>query len=109
MAKKQQEVRRKPATTPEEIENECINLAFEVAREQLINRTASSQVITQFVRAGSQKQQAEIDKLKGENELLKAKVEALESQKRTEDVYVKALAAMRTYAGYGGDEDEYEY
>lgn len=108
MAKKSQEVRRKPAATPEQIENECINLAYEVAREQLINRTASSQVITQFVKAGSQKQQAEIDKLRGENELLKAKVDALESQKRTEDIYAKALAAMKTYSG-NGDEDEYEY
>lgn len=108
MAKKSDEKRRKPATTPEQVENECISLAYEVAREQLLNRTASSQVITQFLKAGSQKQQAEMEKIQKENALLVAKVEALESQKRTEDVYEKALAAMRTYAGYGDEENEYE-
>lgn len=108
MARKIQETNRKPATTPEQVENECISLAYEVAREQLLNRTASAQVITQFLKAGSQKQQAEMEKIQKENALLVAKVEALESQKRTEDIYEKALQAMRTYSGYG-DEDDVEY
>ncbi len=108
MARNSQEVKGKPTTTPEQAENECISLAFKLAKKKLSDGTASSQLITEFVKAGSTKRQAELEKLQKENALLVAKVEALESQKRTEDVYQKALQAMRTYAGQG-DDDEYEY
>ena len=106
MAKSTNKTGRKPPTTPEEYENECISLAFAEAKRRLTDGTASSQLITEFVKAGSRKRELEMEELQRKNELLVAKVEALESQKRTEDVYQKALAAMRTYAGYETEEDE---
>lgn len=106
MAKNAKEAGRKPPATPEEYENECISLAFKEARRRLIDGTASSQLITEFIKAGSHKRELEMEELEKKNALLVAKVEALESQRRTEDVYKKALEAMRTYAGYSGEEDE---
>ena len=106
MAKTEKKVGRKPPTTPEEYEDECIILAFKEARRRLQDGSASSQLVTEFVKAGSRKRELEMEELERNNALLLAKVEALESQKRTEDVYQRALAAMRTYAGYGDEEED---
>lgn len=42
----------------------------------------------------------ELEKLKEENSLLRAKTENLESAKRVEELYAEAITAMRNYAGY---------
>lgn len=91
--------RRKPATTPEARENEMVSLATDLAEEQIRNGTASSQVITHFLKAGSTREQLEQQRLAHETELTKAKVEAIESQKRVEELYMEALDAMRSYSG----------
>ena len=105
MARKQTEVKHKPATTPEQIENECIALAFEEARRRLADGTATSQLITEFVRAGSYKRELEIEELKNKNELLQAKVKTLESQRTSEEIASRALEAMKIYTGHGEDDD----
>ena len=108
MGENSTKVKRKPATTPEENENECISLAYDLVKKRLRNGTATSQETTHFLKAGSRKYQLEIEELKRKNDLLVAKVESLESQRRIEDLYANALTAMRTYSGQGND-DEYEY
>ena len=108
MGENSTKVKRKPATTPEENENECISLAYDLVKKRLRNGTANSQETTHFLKAGSRKYQLEIEELKRKNDLLVAKVESLESQRRIEDLYANALTAMRTYSGQGND-DEYEY
>lgn len=95
----------RPALTPEARENQMIALAVNAAEEQLMNGTASSQVITHYLKLGSTKTRLENEKLQAENDLLKAKIEALNSQKRTEELYAEALKAMRDYSGMGGNED----
>ena len=89
----------KPASTPEARENQMISLAIDLAEQQLLDGTASSQVITHYLKLGSMREQLEKEKLEEENKLLRAKTEALESQKRTEELYQKALDAMRQYSG----------
>lgn len=89
----------KPATTPEEDERQAVALAMRLAKKQMEEGTASSQVITHFLKVGSQREQLEQDKLKGENVLLKAKAEQLESHKATEELFREALQAMRSYSG----------
>ena len=96
----------KPALTPEARENQCISLAMDLAEQQLRDGTASSQLITEFVKRGSDKYRLENDKLKRENELLKARTEAMESAKEVEKLYKEALDAMRNYSG-NGEPDEY--
>lgn len=103
MAKKSRESkqtkRRRPASTPEAREKQLINLATELAEQQLLDGTASSQVITHYLKLGSTREVLEREKIKQENELLKAKVDAIEATKRSEELYQKALDAMRTYSG----------
>lgn len=99
---------RRPALSPEARENQLISLAYDVAEEQLRNRTASSQVITQFLKMGTAKAQLEKERLEKENELLKAKTEALQSERRIEELYTNAINAMRRYGGHGSEE-EYDY
>lgn len=88
-----------PATTPQGREDQLISLAIDLAEKQLREGTASAQVTTHFLKLASSKEKLEREKLELENELIKAKTESLQSQKRTEELYTNAIAAMRSYAG----------
>ena len=100
--------RSRPAMTPEARENQLISLAVDLAEQQLRDGTASSQVITHYLKLATTKNKLEMEKLRKENSLLVAKTDALESQQRIEELYANALEAMKTYSGHGGDEeDEY--
>ena len=94
-----------PARTKEGRENQLIALAFDVAEERMRDGTASSQLITHFLKLGSMREEKELEKLKYENELLKAKREALESDRRIEDLYRKAINSMRIYQGNTDSDD----
>ena len=96
----------RPALTPEARENQLVSLAVDLAEQQLRDGTASSQVITHYLKLGSTKERLEKEKLEEENKLLRAKTEALQSQKKVEELYTEALNAMRQYAGHG-DPDDY--
>lgn len=96
----------RPATTPEARENQMISLAVDLAEQQLRDGTASSQVITHFLKMGSTKEKLEREKLEEENKLLKAKTKAYENADEIKELYSKALKAMRNYSGQG-DPDEY--
>ena len=98
--------RRPPATTPEARENQLICLAVDLAEEQIRNGTASSQVISHFLKLGSTKERIEKEILEQQRELIKAKTEALHSAKRVEELYSKALDAMRLYSGAPEVRDE---
>ena len=87
-------------------ENQLIALAIDRAEQQLLDGTASSQVITHYLKLGSTKDRLEREKLERENELLKAKTESIQSMQRIEELYKNALDAMRNYT-YSGD-SEYE-
>lgn len=103
-----EETRRRPATTPEGRENQMVSLAIDLAEEQLRDKTASSQVITHYLKLGSTREKLEQERLISENELAKAKIEQIESQARTEELMREAISAMRTYTGStdSGHEDE---
>lgn len=105
MPKKQikaSETRRpRPALTPEARENQLIALAIDRAEQQLLDGTASSQVITHYLKLGSTKERLEREKLERENELLRAKAESIQSAQRIEELYKNALDAMRSYRGEG--------
>ena len=93
------EVRRPPATTLDGRENQMVGLAVDLAEKQIREGTASAAVITHYLKLGTSREKLERDKLKAENELLKARVEALASQSRVEELYAKAIHAMANYAG----------
>jgi len=94
----------RPASTDANRERQLSAIAYDLAEKQLLDGTASAQTINHFLKAGSSREKLEHQKLEKDNQLLKAKVEALESAKRVEELYAEALRAMRTYAGQ--DEEE---
>lgn len=98
--------RRPPATTPEARENQLISLAVDLAEKQLSKGTASSQVITHYLKLGSTKERIEKEILEKQKELIIAKTEAMKSAKKVEELYMNALNAMRAYSGHGGMEDD---
>ena len=101
----------RPALTPETRENQMISLAVDLAEQQLREGTASSQVITHYLKLGSMREKLERERLIEENKLLKAKTEAMKSAKKVEELYDEAIRAMRSYGGYGTDDgvDEDDY
>lgn len=96
----------RPALTPEARENQMIALAVDLAEQQLREGTASSQVITHYLKLGSTKERLEKEKLEEENKLLRAKTENIKSMKRSEELMEEALRAFRQYNGQV-DKDEY--
>lgn len=80
-------------------ENQIIRLAYDLAEERIRKKTATSQEVSHFLKMGSVLGQLEKAKLEKENELLIAKTESLQSQKRVEELYANAMAAFRTYSG----------
>ena len=99
--------KRRPALSPDARENQLISLAVDLAEKQLREGTASSQVITHFLKQSTAKAELEKEKLRNENLLLEAKTKQIQSTEDMKKRYEDAIKAMRNYAGYG-DPDEYE-
>ena len=95
----------RPALTPEARENQLIALAVDLVEKRLIEGTASSQETTHFLKLGSIKNQLEMEKLREENKLLQARTEALQSAKKSEELFNEAIKAMQRYSGNGGNDD----
>lgn len=95
----------RPALSPEARENQMISLAMDLAEQQLRDGTASSQLITEFVKRGSTKARIEQEILEEQKELIEAKTQSLRSAQRIEELYANALDAMRNYSGQGGSDD----
>lgn len=98
--------RQRPASTEEGRENQLVSLAIDLAETQLAEGTASSQVITHYLKLGSTREKLEQERLHRENQLLDSKVEAMASQKKIEELYGEALNAMRDYAGRDRDDED---
>ena len=96
----------RPALTPEARENQMISLAVDLAEKQLIEGTASSQVITHYLKLGTQNHKLELEKLQKENELLKAKTDSIQSSQRMEELYADAIKTMKQYEGHYDIEDD---
>jgi hypothetical protein len=99
--------RRRPATTIEGRENQMIDKAISLAERQLEDGSASSQVITHFLKLGSVREQLEREKLAAEITLNQAKIDNMASAARVEALYGEAITAMRTYSGQEVESEEF--
>lgn len=100
---------RRPATSEEGREAQLVSLAIDLAERQLAEGTASSQVMTHYLKLGSTREKLEQERLRQENELLRAKVESYATAKNVEVLYAEALNAMRTYSGQDTRDVEDDY
>ena len=100
--------RRPPAISAEAREKQLIALAVDKVEERMMNGTATASEYVHFLKLASTKEQLELEKLRQENEVLKAKTEVMKSMKRSEAAYEEALNAFKLYNGTlnNGDSDE---
>lgn len=92
--------------TPEARENQMISLAMDLAEQQLRDGTASSQLITEFVKRGSTKARIEKELLEKQRDLAAAKAESIKAADRLEELLDKAMKAMGRYRGEAVDDEE---
>ena len=95
----------RPALSPEARENQLVSLAVDLAESQLLDGSASAQVITHYLKLGSTKERIEKEILEKQKELIEAKTQNLQSAQRIEELYANALNAMRNYGRTGDDDD----
>jgi hypothetical protein len=100
---------RPTAKTPEERENQLIDAAVDLAEQQLLSGEASAQVITHYLKLGSSREKLEQARIENEVRLLETKRELMESEKRTEQLMIEALNAMRNYTGANGSDESDDY
>ena len=81
-----------PYYSSESQEKEMVALAVAAAKKQMLEGTASSQIITHYLKLGTVREQLELEKLRKENELLAAKK--------------TAIKYMGIYSGHSQDDDE---
>lgn len=96
----------RPALTPEAKENEMISLAVDLAEKQLREGTASSQIVTHYLKLATTNAKLEREILEKQKELLEAKTQSLQSQSKSDELYERAITAFKKYSGNGGVVDE---
>lgn len=94
-----------PALTVEGREDQMIAMATNEAEKRIRDGTASDSLIIHYIKLGSTKMRLEKEKLRKETDLLTAKKENLESAARSEELFAKALDAMRGYRGLRDEDD----
>lgn len=97
--------KRRPSTSPEGRENQLIALAVDLAEKQLMEGTASSQIVHHFLKLGSTKERLEKEILELQKQLIAAKTESLNSTTDLKELYVNAVNAMKSYSGQNEDDD----
>lgn len=95
---------RRAATTPDDREKQLINDAYDLAEQQIRAGTASSQVVTHFLKAGSTREQIEKQKLLKDLEVADAKIAQMQQSARLEELLGAAIDAMRSYSPIGNAE-----
>ena len=98
----------RPALTPEAREGQLISLAVDLVEKRLREGTASSQETTHFLKLATTKARIEKEILEKQKELIVAKTETLQSQKRSEEMFAEAIKAFKNYSGQEDDDEGYD-
>lgn len=107
--KKEMELPSRSASSQEERENIIINEAYDEAERRILSGNATSQLLTHFLRMGSERERTEREILRSKNELMRAQTEAVKNAKRDEASYAEVISYMKRYAGESDDSVEDEY
>ena len=103
MARKSSKPSGMPALTDEAQENKMIDLAVRLAEKQLRDGTASSQVITHYLKLGSTTAKLEKELLKKQIKFTEAKTKNASAADQNADLLNKAISAMQQYRGESND------
>lgn len=100
--------RRKAMLSPEARDNQLIALTYDLVEKRIREGTASSQETVHFLKLAARNredEELERDILRSKKAKLDAEVEAIQSQRRTEELYADALKAMSLYRGSAEEEE----
>jgi hypothetical protein len=98
-----------PPITVEQEERECISLAVELAKKQLREGTATSQVITHYLDMASPLTKEKARRVELENKLIEAKISKLKAEEDYQRIAADALAAFKEYSGQDDYDEEEIY
>lgn len=99
MARRSSKSSGMPALTDEAQEKKMITLAVQLAEKQLRDGTASSQVITHYLKLGSTTTLLEKELLKKQIKFTEAKTKNASAADQNADLLNKAISAMQQYRG----------
>jgi hypothetical protein len=98
MTRKKPETKsQKPATTPEAREQQLVNLAVNLAEQQLIDGTAAPSVINHFLKMASTRETIEREMLEKQKTLIEAKANSITQGKEAQKLAADAIEAMKNY------------
>ena len=102
----------RPALNPEMREQQLISLAVDLVEQRLRDGTASAQETVHFLKLASQKAKIDVERAALENEMIKAKTQAIRDQADMKTLYKDAIEAMKRYSGNASrsydEEDDYD-
>lgn len=78
-------------------ERQIIASAYDLAEEQINNKSASAQVLTYFLKLGSEREKTERKLIEAREKLAMAKVTSIEKTDELAQLYENAIDAMRSY------------
>ena len=96
----EEQQRLRPALSDEAREKQMIAYATNLAEKQLIEGTASSQVIVHYLKLATTRERLEKEILEKQKEFLDTKTEAIKSAQKSDEIYAEALRAMKEYSGH---------
>lgn len=99
----------RPGLTPEAREKQLIALAVDLVEQRLRDGTASSQETTHFLKLAAQENKIKLERMKLENDLIRAKTQSLKDAADMKSLYENAIAAMRRYGGHEEIEEDDDY
>lgn len=91
--------KRQPASTPEARETQLINLAYDLAEDQLLDGTAPPSIVNHFLKLSTQREALELDNLRSKARLQEAKANEIDTAKENEELTKAAIEAMKSYSG----------
>lgn len=92
-------IRPIPALSPEAREQQLIAEATDEAERRILDGTASDTLLVAYIKQGTIEKRRQIAEIEERTELMRAKRVDIESNKKTDELYKNALAAMREYTG----------
>ena len=95
-----------PASSPRVRENQIVNLAYDEAEKRIREGTATSQLLTFFLKLGTMREEMELEKMRSELRLAEAKIQQIDDQKNIKELYQKAIEAQKRYRGDSFSEEE---
>lgn len=88
-----------PARTPEAREKQLINLAVDETERRLRNGTISSQLLSILLKLATTRSELELEKLRSDISLQHAKKKEIEEKQSSNDLFLKAIEAFKSYKG----------